>query len=85
MSSDDAGSFFDGYRDTDEKVWRLLSQFGIDERGVTFNYSPYDVLPFVFGFHEVLVPWGFLYSRIGSQFESLPDELQQPSRYRHEY
>jgi hypothetical protein len=54
-------SLFDQYRyDDKENIWKLLSQFNFDKRGLIFNFSPYDVLPFVFGIHDVLVPWRFL-------------------------
>ncbi|SMC57389.1 TIR domain-containing protein [Fulvimarina manganoxydans] len=52
--------FFDGYKEDDEDVWRLLAHFNFDRRGVTFNFSPYDVLPFVYGSHEAFVSWGVL-------------------------
>jgi len=51
------GSFFEGYKKDEENAWKLLTQFNFDRRGLTFNFSPYDVLPYVYGSHEVLVPW----------------------------
>lgn len=38
-------------------AWGVLENFNFDNRGVTFNFSPYDVLPYVAGDHEVNMPW----------------------------
>lgn len=64
-------TFFDGYRDDIENIWKLLSKFNFDRRGVTFNFSPYDVLPYVYGIHESFVPWGvfFEYAEYFSETE----------------
>jgi hypothetical protein len=53
-------SFFEGYNDTEEKVWKLLRYYNIDKKGITVNFSPYDILPYVFGSHEVFIPWSFM-------------------------
>lgn len=54
------GDFFEGYKDAEENVWSLLSQFNFNAHEITFNFSPYKVLPYVFSLHEVHVPWSFL-------------------------
>lgn len=35
-----------------------------------FNFSPYDVLPYMFGSHEVHVPWRFI--------EAMPTDCYRP-------
>ena len=69
------GSFFEMYADTDEAVWKLLAQYTIDRQGITFNFSPYDVLPFVFGSHEVRVPWRFIEEMIAARYKPLAEKL----------
>ena len=53
-------TFFEGYKETEEHLWTLLGQFNFDRQGMTFNSSPYDVLPYVFGSYDVHAPWRFL-------------------------
>jgi hypothetical protein len=36
---------------------KLLRAFNIGADGLTFNFSPYDVLPYVYGSSEVMLPW----------------------------
>lgn len=71
----DKDTFFDGYKDTEEQVWQLLGQFNFDKQGVTFNFSPYDVLPYVFGSHEVHVPWRFIEPMLGDGYETIVEKL----------
>ena len=68
-------SFFENYKENDEQLWNLLGQFSFDKRGITFNFSPYDVLPFVFGEHEVLAPWRFLSEFISDDYEAIINKL----------
>lgn len=69
------GAFFEGYKDTEDSVWSLLSQFNFNEHGVTFNFSPYKVLPFVFGLHEVHVPWSFLEDTLSDRIRPVVHKL----------
>lgn len=68
-------SFFEGYKETEEKVWKLLGQFNFDRQGMTFNFSPYDVLPYVFGSHEVHVPWRFIEPMLSDGYEAIVEKL----------
>lgn len=63
-------SFFDNFRD-EEQVWKLLSHFNFNQHGMTFNFSPYDVLPYVFGSHEVHVPWSFLADLVSEDYQDI--------------
>ncbi len=56
-------------------TWDLASQFNIDDRGLTINFSPYDVLPYAFGSHEVFVPWTFAESILDERFSELESKL----------
>ncbi len=67
--------FFGDYKETPEDVWKLLSQFNCDDKGMTFNFSPYDVLPFVFGSHEVRVPWRFIEPMVTDKFRRVIETL----------
>ena len=60
-----------------DNLWKLLAQFGFDQKGLTFNFSPYDVLPYVFGSHEVLVPWHFLEGSITEDYKPIIDKLSK--------
>ncbi|MGO6816345.1 TIR domain-containing protein [Rhizobium brockwellii] len=40
-----------------EAVWRVLENFNFDNKGLTFNFSPYDITAYVMGDHEVTMPW----------------------------
>jgi hypothetical protein len=42
---------------------------------LTINFSPYDVLPYAFGSHEVFVPWRFLDAILDEQFADLESKL----------
>ncbi|WP_428429459.1 TIR domain-containing protein [Pararhizobium sp.] len=44
-------------KDNSEEAWRVLDNFNFDNRGVTFNFSPYDLLAYAYGDHEVNIPW----------------------------
>ena len=65
------GMFLEGYRESEDDVWKLLGQFNFDRRGLTFNFSPYDVLPYVLGSHEVPVPWNFLSDMIPDEYDDI--------------
>ncbi len=70
-------SFFEGYKETDELVWKLLGQFNFDRQGMTFNFSPYDVLPYVFGSHEIHVPWSFIEPMLSDDYQALVEKLEK--------
>ncbi|WP_158008311.1 TIR domain-containing protein [Methyloceanibacter methanicus] len=72
-------SFFGGYADDEDALWKLLSQFGFDTRGLTFNFSPYDVLPYVLGSHEVLVSWRFMEDLIDADYRDILNRLSPQS------
>ncbi|MBB4272961.1 DUF3298 and DUF4163 domain-containing protein [Rhizobium mongolense] len=38
-------------------VWSVLANFNFDNRGLTFNFSPYDILYYAAGSYEVNMPW----------------------------
>jgi len=56
-------------------TWGLASQFSFDDRGLTMNFSPYGVLPYAFGSHEVFVPWRFVAPLLDKKYEGLEDEF----------
>lgn len=56
-------------------TWSLASQYNFDDRGLTINFSPYEVLPYAFGSHEVLVPWRFATPLLDEKFVQLEDKL----------
>lgn len=68
-------AFFEGYKENEDDLWKLLGQFGFDQKGLTFNFSPYDVLPYVFGSHEVQVPWRFLEGMISDEYNDIIEKL----------
>lgn len=71
---DDDAPDFDAYvGDDDESVWYALRQYNVDARGITFNFSPYSILPYAYGTIEVHVPWGI--AELGGDFDDLPDLL----------
>lgn len=67
--------FFDGYKETEEQIWKLLGQFNFDRQGITFNFSPYDVLPYVFGSHEIHVPWRIVEPMLGDGHKSIVEKI----------
>ena len=56
-------------------TWELTAQFSFDEKGLMFNFSPYQVLPYVFGSQEVQVPWRFVEPLLDKKYEGLRDKL----------
>jgi hypothetical protein len=61
--------------DDPDYTWALISQFNFDYKGLTVNFSPYDVLPFAFGSHEVLVPWRVARPLLDTPFHNLETKL----------
>ncbi len=72
-------SFFSNYKSEVSELWSLISQFGFDRRGMYFNFSPYDILPFVFGQHEVLIPWGIFKKWMSGEYDELVSDIQAGS------
>ncbi len=69
---------------TDEaNIWKLLAQYGIDAKGLTVNLSPYDVLPYAFGSHEILVPWAVVEEFIASSFKETIEIIRRPTNRAH--
>lgn len=56
-------------------AWSVLAQYNFDHRGLTFNFSPYDPLPYAFGTHEVFVPWGFINELICDRYRDTENIL----------
>lgn len=71
----DQAAFFEGYKDNEENLWSLLGQFNFDRKGVTFNFSPYDILPYVFGSHEVNLSWRFLEELIAEEYKFIVEKF----------
>ncbi len=57
-------------------TWNLASQFNFDDRGLTINFSPYDVLPYAFVSHEILVPWRLVEAILDERFVELELKLR---------
>lgn len=72
--------FFDGVADEVDALWRLLAQFNLDRRGITFNFSPYDVLAYAYGSHEALVPWTIIEEMLSPIYKDLPFRLGWAAR-----
>ena len=64
--------FLESYAVGDD-IWRLLGQFSYDEKGITFNFSPYDILPYVFGHQEAFVSWSFQDDKIDNKYNFLTE------------
>ncbi|WP_158243136.1 TIR domain-containing protein [Acidimangrovimonas sediminis] len=56
-------------------TWQLVSQYNFDQRGITINFSPYDVLPYAFGSHEVFVPWRVVTPLLADPYQNLEQEV----------
>jgi hypothetical protein len=66
---------FDGYM-SDEDPWKVFQEFSFNENGLTINLSPYSVLPYVYGSHEVFMPWNYFRDKLnesftGTEFETI--------------
>lgn len=75
--SSDHGPFFQNYKTDVGILWSLISQFGFDRRGMYFNFSPYDVLPYVIGEHEVLIPWATCMKWISEEYHGLVADISK--------
>lgn len=69
--------FITHYFEDRKYTWDLASQFNFDDRGLTINFSPYDILPYAFGSHEVFVPWRFAESILDERFAELESKLNR--------
>jgi hypothetical protein len=54
--------------DDTAQVWGALEDFSFDNRGLTFNFSPYVILAYVFGDHEAHMPWSVASSFVGERY-----------------
>ena len=68
--------FLTGALEMQKNPWGLLSQFNCDARGLTINFSPYEVLPIAFGSHEVPAPWKVVDPLLQEHYKQLPDRLR---------
>jgi hypothetical protein len=48
----------------EEEGWKLLEHFNFDQQGILFNFSPYSVLPYVLGSHEVRLGWDMILEKL---------------------
>jgi hypothetical protein len=78
------GFTFDDYTSDITSVWSLISQYNVDSRGLTINISPYQVLPYVYGIHEALIPWHFLEGDLSETFVDLPSRLRASDQSRNQ-
>jgi hypothetical protein len=58
-----------------DNTWSLASQFSFDDRGVTMNFSPYEVLPYAFGSHEIVVPWRIVAPLLDEKYKGFEEKL----------
>ncbi|MGN6535122.1 MAG: TIR domain-containing protein [Mesorhizobium sp.] len=68
--------YFGNGRD-DAQLWELIDKYNIDGSGITINFSPYEILPFAFGSHEVLVPWRMIAGDLVESVAELPRWVAQ--------
>ncbi|MGU3287646.1 TIR domain-containing protein [Methylobacterium mesophilicum] len=59
-----------------EDPWDVFQHFSFNDKGITINLSPYSVLPFVYGSHEIFMTWDYFKDKLndsfaGTQFEKL--------------
>ncbi len=56
--------------DTDDiqQVWAALEDFNFDSRGLTFNFSPYVILPYATGDKEAHMPWSVTSGHVAEKF-----------------
>lgn len=48
--------------------WKLFDQFNFDKNGLVINFSPYDILPHVYGSFDIRIPWEQLRGKINQDF-----------------
>lgn len=51
-----------------EQVWGALKNFNFDNRGLTFNFSPYVILPYVAGDQEAHMPWSVASAHVAEKY-----------------
>lgn len=69
------GDYIEESFEDQKNIWSLASQYNFDDRGLTINFSPYAVLPYVFGSHEVFVPWSFVTPLLDEKFVHFEETL----------
>jgi hypothetical protein len=72
MIDSDIGEIEFWWPEQDYRLWDAFSEFNFDKSGLTLIFSPYDILPFVFGAHEVHVPWDMVRGKIHAAFMNRP-------------
>ena len=77
FDGEDMDDFLNRSFDDPANVWTLSEQFSLDDRGVTINFSPYEVLPYAFGSQEVLVPWRFMEHLIDDRYRGFVDQIRE--------
>jgi hypothetical protein len=55
--------------DRDTNIWNVIQEFSFNYKGITFNLSPYSVLPYVYGSYEVFMPWDYFKDKVNDHFE----------------
>lgn len=63
-------------KDDEDDVWQALEQFNLDNKGVTFNFSPYVVMAYAFGSQTVIVPWDIMYGFLGNDGQKIADRFK---------
>ncbi len=63
LAYDDSLEFL-SYPETDQQAWDVFSQFSFDGTGLSINFSPYDVLAYVYGPQVVQVPWEMIRDKV---------------------
>lgn len=61
-------------KDDEDQVWEALAQFSLDNRGVTFTFSPYVVMAYVFGAQTVIVPWETMESFLDANGQAIAEQ-----------
>jgi hypothetical protein len=70
--ADEAEFEFLFYPKSDTEGWETFMHFNFDEKGLTINLSPYDVLAYSFGPQEIHIPWGMIEGKIALMFRDGP-------------
>jgi hypothetical protein len=53
----------------EENPWEVFQEINFNESGLTVNLSPYSILPYVYGSHEVFMPWDYFRGKLNETFE----------------
>jgi hypothetical protein len=69
---DPSATDFPMWPENRENLWDLFSNFSFDAIGITFTFSPYQVLYYAAGIVEVFVPWAFFKGRLARPYRDGP-------------